>query len=327
MEKLDITKQPLYITQKINVFKKQNTRNRKLLPCGSRHSDAFIFFLEGSCSYIMEGDTDFSLTVKTGEILYLAKNASYTMFIHSDTIRFIYVDFEFASEEKRRCEVYHIQNPAAAQSLFEKLYQLEKRTDGSSFAESMAVLYEIYGTVLATAGRPYLGKNTKQKIEDAKAFADAHFKNADVGVAELAQMADMSEVHFRKLFKAQFGLSPIRYIAALRLENAKQMLRYPFFSMEDCALQSGFTSLPYFCRVFKKSTGFGFSEYLTLYRLKQAEILLLEESTKSVSEIAYSCGFNDSNYFANRFKKIYGITPSKLRHEPPESKRQKIAIP
>ncbi len=86
-------------------------------------------------------------------------------------------------------------------------------------------------------------------------------------------------------------------------------------------------SCEHLSRSFKKSTGFGFSEYLTLYRLKQAEILLLEESTKSVSEIAYCCGFNDSNYFANRFKKIYGITPSKLRHEMPEIKRQKIALP
>ena len=86
-------------------------------------------------------------------------------------------------------------------------------------------------------------------------------------------------------------------------------------------------SCEHLSRSFKKNTGFGFSEYLTLYRLKQAELLLLEEPAKSVSEIAYCCGFNDSNYFANRFKKIYGITPSKLRHELPETKRHKISLP
>ena len=85
-------------------------------------------------------------------------------------------------------------------------------------------------------------------------------------------------------------------------------------------------SCEHLSRSFKKNTGFGFSEYLTLYRLKQAELLLLEEPAKSVSEIAYCCGFNDSNYFANRFKKIYGITPSKLRHQLPETKRHKISL-
>lgn len=29
-------------------------------------------------------------------------------------------------------------------------------------------------------------------------------------------------------------------------------MKYPFLSLEECALQSGFSSLQYFCRVFKK---------------------------------------------------------------------------
>ena len=65
-------------------------------------------------------------------------------------------------------------------------------------------------------------------------------------------------------------------------------------------------------RIFKKETGLNFSEYLTNLRLKKAcEMLCF--SNESVSEIAYSCGFNDSNYFSDRFKKIYNLTPSKYR--------------
>ena len=66
-------------------------------------------------------------------------------------------------------------------------------------------------------------------------------------------------------------------------------------------------------RTFKKKTGFGFNEYITLIRLQKAEYMLKEETPKSVSEIAYLCGFNDSNYFSDKFKKTYGVSPLKFK--------------
>lgn len=66
-------------------------------------------------------------------------------------------------------------------------------------------------------------------------------------------------------------------------------------------------------RIFKKETAFGFNEYLTLYRLQRAEYILANEPGRAIGEIAYSCGFNDSNYFSYKFKQRYGISPTKVR--------------
>lgn len=85
-------------------------------------------------------------------------------------------------------------------------------------------------------------------------------------------------------------------------------------------------SCEHLSRMFKKNTGFGFSEYLTLYRLKQAEALLLDRPDEPISRVAYACGFNDSNYFASRFKKIYGISPTKLRQDGGEGLSRKISL-
>lgn len=65
-------------------------------------------------------------------------------------------------------------------------------------------------------------------------------------------------------------------------------------------------------RKFKKVTGFGFSEYLTLVRVKQAE-KLLSSAKIPVTEVASLCGFNDSNYFSAVFKKTTGISPVKYK--------------
>jgi AraC-like DNA-binding protein len=29
----------------------------------------------------------------------------------------------------------------------------------------------------------------------------------------------------------------------------------------------------------------------------------------SIAEVAYACGFNDSNYFSDKFKRTYGMSP------------------
>ncbi len=68
-------------------------------------------------------------------------------------------------------------------------------------------------------------------------------------------------------------------------------------------------------RTFKSCTGFGFNEYVTLLRLRKAEEMIKNEPDKTISEIAYECGFNDGNYFSYKFKKMYGVSPIKLRSD------------
>lgn len=69
----------------------------------------------------------------------------------------------------------------------------------------------------------------------------------------------------------------------------------------------------YLSRLFKSSTGFAFSEYLTVIRIKHAKDLLVN-SQESIKQIASECGFNDSNYFSKVFKDETGISPLKYRH-------------
>lgn len=61
-------------------------------------------------------------------------------------------------------------------------------------------------------------------------------------------------------------------------------------------------------RRFKSFAGMGLNEYIKYVRLHHAAELL-ENTTASITEISARCGFNDSNYFANVFKKAKGITP------------------
>ena len=71
-------------------------------------------------------------------------------------------------------------------------------------------------------------------------------------------------------------------------------------------------SKPFLSKRFKTATGFGFKEYIINLRIQNACRLLLE-TNKSITDIAFECGFNDSNYFGDSFRKIKGISPRKYR--------------
>ena len=68
----------------------------------------------------------------------------------------------------------------------------------------------------------------------------------------------------------------------------------------------------YFCRLFKKETGYTFGRYLTHYRIHVAAGLLVNFDLR-VSEVACQVGISDSNYFSQVFKKIMGMAPKEYQ--------------
>lgn len=68
----------------------------------------------------------------------------------------------------------------------------------------------------------------------------------------------------------------------------------------------------HFCRLFHSITGKSPIDYLNYYRIECA-CELLSSSQKSITEAAYSCGFNDLSYFNRMFKKYKKITPGRYQ--------------
>lgn len=70
--------------------------------------------------------------------------------------------------------------------------------------------------------------------------------------------------------------------------------------------------------LFHHATGKTPIEYLIFVRLTNA-MKLLQNTDRSITEIAYKTGFSDSNYFSRQFKKYVGVSPSEYRkqsHQP-----------
>src|SRR6202045_3830302 len=81
-------------------------------------------------------------------------------------------------------------------------------------------------------------------------------------IRRLARIAEMSEAHFIRTFRATFGEAPHRYLQRRRVERAMFLLRTTDRSVTDVCFDVGFSSLGTFSRSFRDIVG----EAPTAYR-------------------------------------------------------------
>lgn len=252
---MDIITSDLCIKRLITVIQSQNGEQHKLIQIRGRHSDALVYILSGRCTYGFEDGS--KVEVVPGDVIYLPYRAVYTMYIHTADYRFIFCDFEFSGDIARRAKVFHKHTVPQAELLFERL--LHAYSHRGVYADCMAALYSIYGMIQNIGA--HVGNRKEEAVAAAKGELDAGFQDVTLSISSLAEKARMSEVYFRKVFKQLYGVSPARYLTLVRLKNAKTLMRYPFLTLQDCALQSGFSSQQYFNRVFKAEMGMSPGQY------------------------------------------------------------------
>ena len=115
------------------------------------------------------------------------------------------------------------------------------------------------------------------------------------------------------LSDASFSNAELSYNSR-RIEKAMEYMNLNFnktVSLAEVAKLNNMTEVS-FSRFFKARTGITFMDSLLEVRLGNASRLLID-TTQSVSEVAYNCGFNNISNFNRLFKKKKGCTPKEFR--------------
>jgi len=76
-----------------------------------------------------------------------------------------------------------------------------------------------------------------------------------VDLNKLASIACLCPHHFLRKFKSSFGVSPHKFLTAVRLDHAKKMLEETSLSVTEICLSCGYESLSAFGELFRKSYG------------------------------------------------------------------------
>jgi transcriptional regulator GlxA family with amidase domain len=67
-------------------------------------------------------------------------------------------------------------------------------------------------------------------------------------------------------------------------------------------------------RIVRQNLGVTPAQFASNLRLRRAQ-WLVQNTGKSISEVAYECGFSDASHLIRGYKKEFGITPNKMRKE------------
>jgi AraC-like DNA-binding protein/ligand-binding sensor protein len=95
-------------------------------------------------------------------------------------------------------------------------------------------------------------------------------------------------------------------------------------SLAEVAKAAG-ASVFHFCKIFHKSTGLTFTDYVARVRLEDARNRLLNSNLR-VSEIAYDVGFQSLTQFNRTFKRVFGQSPTEFRARVSSGRRVARAV-
>ena len=103
-------------------------------------------------------------------------------------------------------------------------------------------------------------------VNNALEYLSKHVEE-NPSVAKLAKLNNVSEVYFRKQFKAQIGVSPLEYRNSLRLARAKSYLEYGDISIQEISDALGYATVSHFIKEFKKRYGCSPLQYRKLNKM------------------------------------------------------------
>ena len=108
-----------------------------------------------------------------------------------------------------------------------------------------------------------------------------------LSTADLAEQARLSPQHFSRLFRAQTGTTPARFIKSLRMQQAKDLLENSCLPTREIIRRVGLSSESHFARDFKRHYG------VTPGQLRLAAYLARKDEEKRETEPAADAGRPD----------------------------------
>jgi AraC family transcriptional regulator of arabinose operon len=137
-------------------------------------------------------------------------------------------------------------------ALFEELLDImEHGYAASRMLYAANILTHLIGLMIWLNHRSSGGNlNNTQKVAQSIAYMKQHLDQSAT-VASFAATANLSESHYRSLFKHQTGYAPMDYFIRLRIHKACQLLDTTDLTVKEIARSTGYEDALYFSRAFK----------------------------------------------------------------------------
>lgn len=240
----------------IDFLKVRRGRNFKMRYASGRKKNGFIFVETGSMLYTFT-DADGSLyrwTLSVGDVIFIPSGIVYSATYLEDATSIVIAQFDLVygklpASLSAPCRVPIFEKKSQISSLFDSpnaFFSKENRSYWCTYKMYEILWYAVDS--LQTTSPKFL--KLAPALEDIQKNFEEQKK-----IGFYADLCQMSEPGFRRLFCEYTGMSPIEYRNRLRLEEADKLIRTGEYLVEEAANAVGFTNISFFCRSYKKHFG------------------------------------------------------------------------
>lgn len=124
--------------------------------------------------------------------------------------------------------------------------------------KAKAVFYAIVGAMAEHESGELIAKNC---ADEAARFLDTNFARSDFSVETLCSLLYVSHSALCKVFKDEYGVTPLKYLIQIRMQHASKLLAESNIPVRDIAELSGYKDEIHFMKTFKKYYGITSTEY------------------------------------------------------------------
>ena len=247
---------------------KQFWRNTKDFQCigAPKRQDLFLYLQDCRVTYTDKNGRIF--TAGSGDVVYIPTGSEYKAHLwdfrnpDAHTVGINFFLYDQAGAQIALSDSIRVFSGIRSQTLSLLFRQVLLFDLSPSYTRSRILLMEII-SALADGGEDKL---LPGQIAEALEYLSGHIEE-NPSVAKLSERCNISQVYFRRQFKASVGKTPMEYRNLLRLNRARSYLEYGDISVQEISDTLGYATVSHFIQAFKKQYGCPPLQYRKLHRL------------------------------------------------------------
>ena len=225
--------------------------------CNGRRKSGILYIWSGEVTFYDGAERLFS--VPSGSLVFLPKHKKYKMQYTAESTTFVVVNFELFDRTCKELKLFDDITLVAKDDSSNRIAKIMTNFELCSVSKDVGtvfrkkeLIYRLIGYIYST-GYYLLSDGESEISEGVRLLEQTYLEN--LPVYKYAEVSHVSVNTFRRLFKEQFGTSPLKYRNYLRIERAKELLSEGSFNVSNVAYLCGFDNVGYFCRYYLRVTG------------------------------------------------------------------------
>jgi AraC-like DNA-binding protein len=147
------------------------------------------------------------------------------------------------------------------QHLYKAYQELNNRQSLATKFETQGIILQLLALFLESTGEDHAGSGQiPLKVLDVMSYIQLNLDKTLV-VHDLAERARQHPDYFSRQFLHYTGVRPCNYIHQQRIERAQYLITTSEMTFDEIAIRTGFESVPYFSKIFKKVTNMTPGQY------------------------------------------------------------------